>query len=161
MKYIKMFEEYNWEDRRDEILDKISASGISSITDDEKRFLDSIKDDEQEKVHNELNYKGNNQIYNDSSGLFSFKHIQTIVTDDYVSYEGILYTPDIKYEGELIKGELSGDIVIYSDGEVSPDFFKKVDNIIIDLFEFTDGYENELENFINEIVSYLKTGKEI
>lgn len=151
MIYIKMFEDYTADDRMDQLLDKIHKHGITAITADEKRFLDAYKSNNQDKIHSEL-LNTARTIFEDSSGQFKYQHKETIFFDDMIKYEGILYVPDLVFDdGTKVSGKLEGSIILYPNYQITPDFEKED----YDVFEFCNGLEHELYNFLDYIVSEL------
>ena len=72
--------------------------------------------------------------------------------------------PDLRFEsGKVIQGRLEGKIVIYENGETSPDFYVNMKNgnreIMFDVFEFLNGKECEFDSFIDYVVDELKNKK--
>ena len=61
--------------------------------------------------------------------------------------------------GKRIKGRLEGRIIVYENGQVSPDFYsiqkdsRSQDHY--DVFEFCNGLEYELDSFMDYVVSEL------
>ena len=54
MKHIIKYESYSEQERLDDILDKISKYGKSSLTDFENKFLQSWSTNTEKEVHDEL-----------------------------------------------------------------------------------------------------------
>ena len=80
---------------------------------------------------------------------------------DEVHYLGTLYVPDLEWEnGKRLEGRLEGRIVVFSNGQISPDFYsiqkdpKTHDNY--DVFEFCNGLEYELDSFLDYVVAELE-----
>jgi hypothetical protein len=85
MRHVKLFENYNV----DKILDKISASGIESITNDEKRYLDlhskdSTNEDEDEDMENIQNKMSHSKLI---SILKELNIIDDSIADEAVDYK--------------------------------------------------------------------------
>ena len=92
------YEGFSAQERQDEILDKISKYGISSITPDEKEFMDSWSQGKEEEVHRKLNYHENEIIFEDDSGLFKFEFQELEDYDDEKHIIGVIYVPDLTWE---------------------------------------------------------------
>ena len=79
--------------------------------------------------------------------------------EDEVHYIGTLYVPDLVFSsGKKLEGRLEGRIVVYSGGQISPDFYsvsKKSNEDTYDVFEFCNGLEYELDSFMDYVVSEL------
>jgi len=160
MKHLMRYEGYTAQQRVDDILDKISKYGMASLRDDEKDFLNAHKAGNQEEIHNKMISNESDTIFEDDNGHFKFEHSETEDYGDELHYIGTLYVPDLVFpNGKKIEGRLEGRIIVYSTGQVSPDFYsiKKDphthDNY--DVFEFCNGLEYELDSFIDYVVSEL------
>jgi hypothetical protein len=145
----------------DEILDKISKYGISSLTSMEKEFLDSHSTGKEEEFHDKLTKSETETTFEDDNGLFKFEFDSCEEYDDEVHYLGTLYVPDLVFEnGKRIEGILGGRIVVYRNGQISPDFYSiqkdKKSGENYDVFEFCNGLEYELDSFIDYVVSELE-----
>lgn len=161
MKHLMRYEGYTSIERTDEILDKISKYGIKSLTPLEKEFLDSHKIGKEEELHDKLAKSETENIFEDDNGYFKFEFDSCEDYGDEVHYLGTLYVPDLEFEnGKRIEGRLEGKIVVYENGQVSPDFYsiqkdpKSLDHY--DVFEFCNGLEYELDSFIDYVVSELE-----
>lgn len=155
------YEGYTSIERTDEILDKISKYGIKSLTPLEKEFLDSHKLGKEEELHDKLAKSETENIFEDDNGYFKFEFDSCEDYGDEIHYLGTLYVPDLEFEnGKKIEGRLEGRIVVYENGQVSPDFYsiqkdpKSSDHY--DVFEFCNGLEYELDSFIDYVVSELE-----
>ncbi len=149
------YREFTIQQRIDDILDKISKYGIDSINKDEKELLDLYSTDSEEEINKKL-ISEVNKIFEDNNGYFKFEYKRTLnLGDEEVQYIGTLYVPDLKLaNGKLIKGKLEGKIVVYKNGQVSPDFFNNSKQSY-DVFEFCNGLEYELDSFLDYIVCEL------
>ncbi len=164
MKHLMRYEGYTSKERADEVLDKISKYGIKSLTPLEKEFLDSHKLGKQEELHDKLIKSEIETTFEDDNGLFKFEFESCEDYGDEVHYIGTLYVPDIVWSvGDKLKkieGRLGGRIVVYSNGQISPDFYsiqkdpKSEDHY--DVFEFCNGLEYELDSFLDYVVSELE-----
>jgi len=161
MKHLMKYEGFTSIDRTNEILDKISKYGLSSLTKSEKDFLDSFKSGEEENYHDRLSDSEGESVFEDDNGLFKFEYESCDEYEDEVHYFGTLYVPDLEWKnGKKIEGRLEGRIVVYSNGSTSPDFYsiesdpKSKEHY--DVFEFCDGLEYELDSFIDYVVSELE-----
>lgn len=153
-KYLKKFETYQ-QDKVDEILDKISKSGMSSLSKNELDFLDAFgKGDKDKLIH--LEYESGLKDFKSTDGYFSFKLSQV---DDYGSekkYYGIITVPDIVWEsGKRIDGTMEGHILVLNNDTKVPVFDKHG----YDILEFCNGLEYELDNFIDYVIETLEDEK--
>lgn len=164
MRHLMRYEGFSSQERQDKILDKISKYGISSITDDERVFLDSFSLGKQEEVHKKMNLHETDVIFEDDSGLFKFefKGIKNISNEKHII--GVIYVPDIVLnDGTTVEGRLEGKIIDYGTGQTSPDFYltfkHKNHKITYDIFEFCNGIEYELDSFIDYVVSEVENSE--
>jgi hypothetical protein len=155
------FENYTSSDRQDDILDKISKIGIDSLTKDERDFLDSFKTGDEEKVHKKM-LISNIKTFVDDWNFFEFKLDDIINFGDKKVIKGLLSTPDLEFDDEnFIEGELKGEIVVYTDGQISLNFTKLEEDpnsgelVKWDVFDFCNGIEYELDSFIDYVVEEL------
>jgi hypothetical protein len=161
MKHLMRYEGYTSKERTDEILDKISKYGINSLTSLEKEFLDSHSIGKEEETHDKLSKSESETVFEDDNGYFKFEFDSCEEYEDEIHYIGTLYVPDLDWpNGKRIEGRLEGRIVVYSNGQISPDFYsvqkysKSHDNY--DVFEFCNGLEYELDSFLDYVVGELK-----
>lgn len=157
------YEGFSAQERQDEILDKISKYGIASLTTDEKEFMDSWSEGKEEEVHKKLNYHENEIVFEDDSGLFKFEFKELEEYEDEKHIIGVIYVPDLVWDnGEKVEGRLEGKIVDFGGGRTSPDFFATIKNpktgeeIQLDVFDFCNGVEYELDSFIDYVVSEIE-----
>lgn len=157
------YEGFSAQERQDEILDKISKYGIASLTTDEKEFMDSWSVGKEEEVHKKLNYHENEIVFEDDSGLFKFEFQELEEYEDEKHIMGVIYVPDLVWDnGDKVEGRLEGRIVDYGGGRTSPDFFATIKNpktgeeIQLDVFDFCNGVEYELDSFIDYVVSEIE-----
>lgn len=162
MKHLMRYEGYTSKERVDDILDKISKYGMSSLTSLEKQFLDSHKSGQEEEYHNKITKEESESVFEDDFGYFKFEHKETENYGDEIHYLGTLYVPDLVWSnGKKIEGILEGRIIVYYNGSVSPDFYsiekdsKSGDHY--DVFEFCNGLEYELDSFIDYVVGELES----
>lgn len=154
MKHIMRYESYSEQERLDDILDKISKYGKSSLTDFENKFLQAWSTNTEKEVHDELKYIENEQIFEDDAGYFKFEFKEWEDYGDEQHFIGTLYVPDLEWEdGKTIEGCLEGKIVKYENGVVSPDFYSKEG---YDVFEFCNGLEYELDSFIDYVIAEIE-----
>jgi hypothetical protein len=157
MKHLLLYEGYSSSERLDDILDKISKYGISSLTYDEKSFLDAHSQGKERDVHVELEKVEKGKVFNDDFGYFKFEYNDTIDFGDEVHHTGVLYVPDLEFNnGKRLDGMLSGKIIVYNNGTTSLEF-ESSDGY--DIFEFCNGLEYELDNFIDIVIDNLKERK--
>ena len=160
MKHLMRYEGYTSKERVDDILDKISKYGIKSLTQLEKEFLDSHQLGKEEEVHDKITKEESESVFEDDFGHFKFEHEETEDYGDEIHYIGTLYVPDLVWpNGKTIKGVLYGRIVVFSNGSNSPDFYSLEKDSMsgdnYDVFEFCNGLEYELDNFIDYVVKEL------
>jgi len=160
MKHLMRYEGYTSNERTDDILDKISKYGIKSLTSLEKEFLDAHKSGQEEEYHDKLAKSETETTFEDDNGYFKFEFDSCEDYGDETHYLGTLYVPDLELEnGKRIEGRLEGRIIVYENGQVSPDFYsiqkdsRSQDHY--DVFEFCNGLEYELDSFIDYVVSEL------
>jgi hypothetical protein len=151
------YEGYTSKERVDDILDKISKYGIKSITNLEKEFLDSHKLGKEEETHDKISKEETESVFEDDYGYFKFEHEETEDYGDEIHYIGTLYVPDLVWSnGKKIEGRLEGRIVVFANGDTSPDFYHNIDETTYyDVFEFCNGLEYELDSFIDYVVKEL------
>jgi len=139
------------QDRLNIILDKISITGIKSLDKEEKFFLNSFSTGKEEECNKKLSEKESSSIFISDDGIFKFKmsNIETIEQIKFIN--GQIIVPDIKLRKRIVKGELNGSILVFSDGNVALDFVKGK----YDIFEFVSGLEYELDCFIDDLVDKL------
>ena len=146
------------QEKTDELLDKISKYGISSLTDHEKDFLDAVSSGDEEKVQNKMKILSNDTFFED--GYFKFELDDIKYKKNGIQYIGTLYVPDLENPHKTIEGNLKGKIILYNNGSYSLDFFKivyeKGKEVEYDIFEFCGGLEYELDNFIDYIIQELE-----
>jgi hypothetical protein len=159
MKHLMRYEGYTTRERADDILDKISKYGISSLSSIEKEFLDAHSSGTESEVHDRISKEESENIFEDDQGYFKFEHIETEDYGEEVHYIGVLYVPDLELtNSRRLEGRLEGRIVVYDNGQVSPDFFsvsRKANEDVYDVFEFCNGLEYELDSFLDYVVSEL------
>jgi len=160
MKHLMRYEGYSSKERLDDILDKISKYGISSLSDLEKQFLDSHKSGSEESIHNKLIRDEHERVFEDDK-YFKFELSDIEEFDGEIHYTGTLYVPDLEFpNGSRVEGRLEGKIVVYESGQISPDFFSvELDpesGDHYDVFEFCNGLEYELDSFLDYVVAELQ-----
>lgn len=160
MKHLMRYEGYSSKERVDDILDKISKYGMESLSQLEKDFLDSHRIGKEEEFHNKLAKQESENVFEDDMGYFKFEHQETEDYGDEIHYIGILYVPDLNISNKKIEGRLEGRIVVFNNGQVSPDFYSiskdSSNGEYYDVFEFCNGLEYELDSFLDYVISELK-----
>ena len=160
MRHLMRYEGYSTKERVDDVLDKISKYGISSITELEKEFLDSHAIGKEDDIHNKITKEESEKVFEDDNGYFRFDHKETEDYGDETHYIGTLYVPDMIFgDGERVEGRINGKIVVFNSNETSPDFSIDIDGVIYDVFDFCEGLEYELDNFIDYIVQELENSE--
>jgi hypothetical protein len=151
------YDGYTSSQRTDDILDKISKHGIKSISKLEKRFLDAHKHGKEEIMHILLTKEESERFFEDDSGMFRFEFDSIEDYGDEIHYLGTLTCPDLVEDGKTINGRLEGRIVYYTQTTfTSPDFTIQIDGKEFEVFDFCEGYEYELDNFIDYVVKELE-----
>lgn len=159
MKHLMIYEEFSSQDKTDELLDKISKYGISSLTSHEKEFLDAVSTGDDEEVKSKMKSLETDQIFEDN--YFKFELDDTKYEGDGIYYIGTLYVPDMEFEdGRRIEGDLKGRIILHNDGSYALDFektvYEKGREVKYDVFEFCNGLEYELDSFIDYVIQELE-----
>lgn len=159
MNHLMRYDGYTTAQRLDDILDKISKYGISSLRLDESEFLDSYKIGKEDEFHDRIKFKESEIIFEDE--YFKFELDKIIYLENNTQYLGTLYVPELIYHNKKIDGRLSGKIIAYNSGQNVPDF-EYVGSRVYDVFEFCTGMEYELDIFIDYVVAelYKKRGFE-
>lgn len=161
MKHLMRYEGFSSSERLDEILDKISKYGIDTLTDFEKKFLDSYKEGSEQETHKQMTEEELESVFVDDSGLFRFEWEETEDFGDECHYIGTLYVPDLEITGDKkIEGRLGGRIVVFEGGQISPDFHstekESGTDEHYDVFDFCNGLEYELDSFLDYVVGELE-----
>ena len=159
MKHLMIYEEFSSQERTDELLDKISKYGISSLTPHEKDFLDAVSTGNEEEVKTKMKELDTDQVFED--GYFKFELEDTKYEDDGICYIGTLYVPDLELgDGRKIEGDLKRRIILHNNGSYSLDFekttYEKGKEVEYDVFEFCNGLEYELDSFIDYVIQELE-----
>jgi len=159
------YENYTIIDRQDDILDKISKQGINSLTEIEKEFLDSFKSGDEDTIHKKMILSDIGRLTDDWN-FFEFEISDVKNWGDKKVISGTLLTPDLDWDDfdddNYIEGELKGEIVVYTDGQISLNFSKKAPDpktgkiVEWDVFDFCNGLEHELESFIDYVISEVE-----
>jgi hypothetical protein len=139
----------------DDILDKISKYGINSITIHEKGFLDAYSSGDKQDVDNKVSVINNDIVFEDS--YFKFELEETKKFEDEVHHIGTLYVPGLSPDPRTrIEGVLSGRIIVYQNGTYTIEFEKLNEFQNMDVYDFCEGLEYELDSFIDYIVQELE-----
>lgn len=168
MKHLKLFLEYtSYKDERiNFILDKISQSGIDSLTPEEKAFLDAQKNGEEaseealKELENSQKTIDKTFSYEDEYSFpfeFELKSIsrEDSNSDDGIitTYHGIMRLPDMTTgDGEFIEGLVEGDFQLNEHGLIQTNFYKGDYSD----FDFCEGLEHEYDNFIQSLAIDLE-----
>ena len=72
MNHLMRYEGYSSSERMDDVLDKISKYGISSLTQLEKEFLDSHKSGSEKESHDKISKEESETIFEDDYFKFEF-----------------------------------------------------------------------------------------
>ena len=161
MKHLMRYEGYTAQQRVDDILDKISKYGISSLRKDEVDFLNAHKTGNEEEIHKQMVFDESDTVFEDDNGYFKFEYTETVDLGDEVHYIGTLYVPDLVWPGgKRVEGRLEGKIIVFGNKQVVPDFYYNIDDkYSYDVFEFCNGLEYELDSFLDYVVDELDEKK--
>jgi len=156
MKHLMLYENYTTQQRVDDILDKISKYGMKSLTKLEKDFLDAHKTGNQEEIHNQITKEQSETVFKDDDGYFTFTLDSIEDYGDETHYIGTMECPDYTSgDGETIPGILEGKIIVTSEGLTAPEFY--YENTGLEIFDFCEGLEYELDSFIDYVVAELES----
>lgn len=140
------------DDRLNKILDKIKSIGVKSLDKKDLDFLNSFKDKEEEVINNKLNSDKTNSTYISDDGFFMFNVEDVGYYKDELRISGVIFVPDLIIKKRAIKGEIKGQIIVFSNTEVGLDFLKGK----YDIFDFVNGLEYELDRFIDDLIVSIK-----
>lgn len=134
------------------ILDKISAEGVKSLDKREREFLKSYSLGLENEFNQKLTEEESKTTFISDDGNFTFILTEIEEVEDIKFIHGVIYVPDLKVRGsKIIRGELKGSIIYFSDNNVAIDFR----NGKYDIFEFVYGLEYELDCFIDDLIFKL------
>ena len=142
---------YTKEERLDQLLDKILSFGIDSLSEMELDFLDAHSNGSEEEINNLLNDIENSITFYSSDGLFTFKLEEIYQLDTSIELIGTITVPDMKGGKSVVRGNLWGKIIVWSKNQFSVDFSDGK----MDIFDFCEVIEYELDIFIEEIIQEL------
>lgn len=131
------------EQRLNSILDKILAN--CKLSTHEITFLDSYKLGTEEQVNQQMNHV-EGRIYLSDNGSFKFIFKEFEEQEDCIIITGTLLIPDPLINGLVMKS--TGNILVFNRNHIALDF--RINEI--DIFEFIPGKEEELDDFITEII---------
>jgi hypothetical protein len=136
----------------DELLDKIGKGGINSLSPDEIKFLDSLKNGGDENIMREILISNFTPVTN---GVFSFRLTElpeTTLTGYYI--RGVLTVP-CPLDSDIMV-ELEGGIIEdTTEGTHTYDYFwveESQDDIVYDVGDIIEGYEDEFIDFTDQLV---------
>lgn len=142
----KILKEY--QDVLDNILDKISAEGLDSLTHKEKTYLKQLEKTGQ---------LGDLELPSENKKGFVIKSdIESLPDMKFTFYEANDTDIETEYYGEIqfMDRTFVGSIVTDPDNNItSIEFYDLTDNI--DLMDFLEGMEPELTYFLNDVVEKL------
>ncbi len=158
MKYLNKYEGYSATERLDGILDKISKYGIDSLTPIEDEFLNSYSKGNELAIHDKIIKSELETVVDDDNGYFRFELDNIEKLGNNLHITGTIYVPDLTIDKkkERILGVMKGRIIVYPNGAFVPYFSKKCKKIEYDIFEFCEGLEYELDNFIDYIINSVR-----
>lgn len=146
-----------YDKRLDSILDKINSNGIDSLSKIERDFLDAHHEGKEQEIYKNLISDDNERTFYDDDGKFKFILEVTSVYGNNTYHTGILECPDYIIGYDTIPGRIRGRIVILGNGKTYPEFTH--DESGLDVWDFCEGLEYELDNFIDYVVSELANRK--
>ena len=137
----------------DAILDKINSTGLKSLTDKEKNYLDHYSlnneflDDEELTSSFELVNTGEKWVFDGMPGIpkMSFQYELTEQNLDEIIHTGYF---------TIIDDQFYGEIYCSSDGDYSTCNFESSESE--NLFEKYEGLEKEIESFLTIVCDQLK-----
>ena len=144
---IQMILNLTAEQRLNSILDKVS-SGVK-LTKKEKMFLDSWATGEEEKVNQQFIFASGKEFISDD-GYFKFIPKEYEEIEDCTIISGTIIIPDPIVEE--FKMKVTGNILIFKHSHVALDFRLNE----MEIFEFVGDKEEQLDNFIYEIIETYK-----
>ena len=156
-----MKQPFTYEDYQDVylnvLLDKINKSGINSLSENEKDYLDAYSKGDKDTMA-DIVYEEGQREFKSNDGHFKFLLDRCEDHEDEFRYCGIITVPDLKWpDGKTITGEIEGNIIVYQNGEIVADFEKDG----YDILEFCNGLEYELDSFLDYIICTLEDEKRI
>lgn len=158
MKHLIKFESYH-DEHLNQILDKINQSGIDSLSQNERDYLDAYSNDDEDKM-TKIEYEEGKRDFVSNDGYFKFTFDRC---EDYGSdgcyYFGTLYCPSIEWSdsNKKIEGVLEGSIILFPNGQILPDFEKDG----YDVLEFCNGIEYELDSFLQYVIDTIEDEKTV
>ncbi len=157
MRHLMRYEGYSTKERVDDVLDKISKYGISTLTKLEKEFLDAHTLGNESEVHKRITKEEFENVFEDDSGYFKFEYESMKDFGDEKHFIGILYVPDLELtKTRRLDGRLEGKIIKYKNGQIIPEFDSPIKNgESYDVLEFCNGLEHELDSFLDYIISEI------
>ena len=129
--------------RLDSILDRLSSN--KKISKKDQFFLSSWSTGREEEVNSKMNMESGKEFISDD-GYFKFIPKEYEEIEDCTIISGTIVVPDP--EIHEIKMNLSGNILVFKKSHVALDF--RVNEI--EIFEFLNGKEEQLDDFIAEII---------
>jgi len=153
MLYLKTYENWTfYNEVLDEILDKINKSGIESLDELEKEFLEAW---ENKTEMNRILTLMKQKTFTDKYFTFKLSEIKDFNSEKY--YYGKIIVPDLEFEdGSRLEGEMTGWILKVGD-QLIPYFEKDG----YDILEFCNGLEYELDNFLEYVINTIEDEKTV
>lgn len=140
------------DERLNIILDKISIGGVKSLNNIEIDFLKSYSRGLEKEFNQKLSEEESNKTFISDDGNFTFVLTEIEEVEEIKFIHGLIYVPDMKIRAnKIIRGELTGSIIIFSDSNIAIDFRRGK----YDIFEFINGLEYELDCFVDDLVFKL------
>ena len=114
MKRLMVYEDFSSQEKTDELLDKISKYGITSLTGHEKDFLDAVSSGDDERVQNKMKILSNDTFFEDD--FFKFELDDIKYKKNGIQYIGTLYVPDLEKPHKTIEGNFELNKRRFSNG---------------------------------------------
>lgn len=143
MKMIQKILNLTAEQRLNRILEKISSN--KKITKTEKMFLDAWQTGEEEELNSQMNEESGKEFISDD-GYFRFIPKEYEEIEDCTIITGTIVMPDPVVNDFIMR--LSGNILIFKKSHFALDF--RINEM--EIFEFLEGKEEKLDDFISEII---------
>lgn len=154
MKYLKTFEHFD-QKYLDSILDKITTSGINSLTKLEKDYLNASSGENKGEIER-IEKEAGKRTIKSANSYFSFDFDNMEDYGDEQRYFGTIHVPSIEWEdGKKIDGEIEGCIEVYPGGQIAPNFQKQALGHTYDVLEFCNGLEYEFDAFLQQVIGEL------
>lgn len=132
MKYVMLYEYFT---NHDEILDKISKSGIDSLTDNELNILKNVNINTTKQENTNININIKDDVYYDNDENIKFKLLKTVMKNGVLYFNGKILFEDEVFTGHILydEGENYYEFEFYTNHNESfdpKDFYKEWEEIM-------------------------------